>query len=207
MDIYVKPKKKVTVAGARQLRLKDVAEIYAPAALLPKLKDVRLMDLRGDKKENSLLSVIDIIDAIDKAVPGHTVNNVGEIDTVIDYSPKKKAPNVFWQWTKVAFVSLLLLSGSATAIMSFHSDSQMPTVFQNYYKLFFDESRDSTMIIDLPYSIGLALGIIVFFNHFLGKKLTDDPTPIEVEMSLYEGDITDTMIDLLNTEKEDESNC
>jgi stage V sporulation protein AA len=163
------------------------------------------MDLRLDKKKNCLLSVIDIIDAIDKALPDNTINIIGESDTVIEYTPKTGKPNALWQWTKVAFISLLLLSGSATAIMSFHSDSQMPTVFQNYYKLFFDESRDSTILIDLPYSIGLALGIIVFFNHILGKKITDDPTPIEVEMSLYESNVTDTMIDLLNTKKEEDS--
>jgi stage V sporulation protein AA len=197
--------KKVSVAGPQQLRLPDIADIYAPAELMPKLRKIKLLDMRIKKKKNCLLSIIDIINAIDKEVPGHTINNVGEIDTVIEYTPKTGQPNAFWQWSKVAFISLLLLSGSATAIMSFHSDSQMPTVFQNYYKLFFDESRDSTIIIDLPYSIGLAVGIIVFFNHFLGKKITDDPTPIEVEMSLYEGDVTDTMIDLLNTKKEEDS--
>ncbi len=57
------------------------------------------------------------------------------------------------------------------------------------------------MLIDLPYSIGLAAGIIVFFNHFSGKKLTDDPTPIEVEMSVYEKEVADNLIDTLNKKR------
>ena len=85
--------------------------------------------------------------------------------------------------------------------MSFHSDAQMSTVFENYYYIFFNEKVEHPLIIDLPYSLGLALGIIVFFNHFSGKKITEDPTPIEVEMSVYESDVTDNIIDTLNTER------
>jgi stage V sporulation protein AA len=45
------------------------------------------------------------------------------------------------------------------------------------------------------------VGIIVFFNHFMGKKITDDPTPIEVEMALYETEVVETVLDALNTQK------
>jgi stage V sporulation protein AA len=55
------------------------------------------------------------------------------------------------------------------------------------------------LIINIPYSVGLATGIIVFFNHFTRKKITDDPTPIEVEMALYETEVNETVLDVLNT--------
>ena len=35
----------------------------------------------------------------------------------------------------------------------------------------------------------------------MGKKITTDPTPIEVEMSTYEANVTDNVIDTLNVEK------
>ena len=41
---------------------------------------------------------------------------------------------------------------------------------------------------------GLALGITVFFNHFAKWKLNTDPTPLEVEMRLYEDNISKTLI-------------
>ena len=143
----------------------------------------------------------DIIDAIDKALPGHTINNVGEIDTVVEYSATKKEENKILQNLKVVIITIILLAGSTTAIMSFHSDAQMSKVFENYYYIFFNERIENPLLLDLPYSIGLALGIIVFFNHFSGKKITSDPTPIEVEMSTYEANVTDNIIDTLNTEK------
>ena len=42
---------------------------------------------------------------------------------------------------------------------------------------------------EIPYSIGLAVGITVFFNHCSKRKLTTDPTPIEVEMTTYEEEV------------------
>ena len=201
MDVYIKPNKKVALNQHPIIRVKDLAEVYAPKGLKNQIEQIEVMTVSQPPKSNYLISVIDIIKTIDNAMPGHTINSVGEMDTIIEYSQKTKKTNQLWLWIKVAFVSLLLLAGSATAIMSFHTDSQIPKVFESYYSAFFDKENKNPVIIDLPYSIGLAVGIIVFFNHFMGKKITDDPTPIEVEMSLYETDVSDTMIDLLNSQK------
>ncbi len=201
MDIYIKPAKKTSVAERKSIYIKDIAEVFAPDNLLKKIKNIKLMEIKNEEKKNYLVTIIDIISAIDKAMPGHTINNVGEMDTIIEYSPKHKKENKIFKILKIAFVTIILAGGSATAIMSFHSDAQMATVFENYYYIFFNEKVENPLVIDLPYSFGLALGIIVFFNHFSGKKITEDPTPIEVEMSLYESDVTDNIIDTLNTER------
>jgi stage V sporulation protein AA len=159
------------------------------------------MEINSDEDKCYLVSVIDIIRAINTALPGHTISNLGEMDTVVEFNKKTGKSNTLWQYIKIAFVSLLLLAGSTTAIMSFHSDAQIPIIFENYYYMFFNERIENPMIIDLPYSIGLAVGIIVFFNHFSGKKLTNDPTPIEVEMTSYENQVEDNIIDTLSTKK------
>ena len=49
-------------------------------------------------------------------------------------------------------------------------------------------------ILACGYAAGIAAGIILFFNHFGKKKLTRDPTPMEVEMDKYEQDVDDTLI-------------
>ena len=48
---------------------------------------------------------------------------------------------------------------------------------------------------ELMYSIGVVIGILVFFNHFGKKRFSVDPTPMEVEMRLYENDIQTTIIE------------
>ena len=184
--------------GEHSLYLKDIAEVFADKVMLNKIKNIRLMTIHDKEEKSFLISVMDIVKAIDKACPGSTINNLGESDIIIEYAPKKIVDNPILKWTKIIFVVMVLSVGSATAIMSFHSDAQMPTIFRNFYYIFFNEKVENTWIIDIPYSIGIAVGIIVFFNHFAGKKITKDPTPIEVEMSIYEKDVTDTMIDTLN---------
>ena len=36
--------------------------------------------------------------------------------------------------------------------------------------------------------------MIVFFNHGINHKKTDDPTPLQVQMRLYEEDVNKTII-------------
>jgi stage V sporulation protein AA len=45
------------------------------------------------------------------------------------------------------------------------------------------------------FCIGLAAGIMIFYNHIGQKKITDDPTPIQVAMRKYEQDIDTTYIE------------
>ena len=40
-----------------------------------------------------------------------------------------------------------------------------------------------------------AAGILIFFNHFGKKRFTVDPTPMEVQMRLYENDIQTTLVE------------
>ncbi len=194
MDIYVKPKKKVSAADKHEIMVGDVADVIATADVQKKAEDLIVMHIDCEHKHNYLVSVTDIIRTLKKKFPDYSIVNVGEIDTVVECRAHKSKDNPLWKWTKIAFVCLVLMAGSSTAIMSFHSDAQMPEVFKNYYKIFFGKETEKPMIIDIPYSIGLAVGIVVFFNHFMGKKITDDPTPIEVEMATYNEDITKTVI-------------
>jgi stage V sporulation protein AA len=38
------------------------------------------------------------------------------------------------------------------------------------------------------------IGVILFFNHIGKHKLSMDPTPIEVQMRLYEDEVSTTLI-------------
>lgn len=200
MDIYIKPEKKIKRFKTGAIHIKDIGEVYTESSLKSRVENIKVMEIKEDINKCYLISVIDIINAIDSALPGNTINNVGEIDTLVEYSKPVKKSNAI-KYIKMIFVCLVLFAGSATAIMSFHSDAQMATVFENYYYIFFRERIENPAVIDLPYAIGLAVGIVVFFNHIGSKKLTSDPTPIEVELSVYEDDVNTNLIDTLNKEK------
>ena len=203
MDIYIKPVKKATISERREILVKDVAEIVATSDVSKKVNEMKLVDISRDseRKKSYLVSVTDIIKVIKKTYPDCTVNNVGEIDTLVQYSAEKSRDRIWLKWLRVAFVVLVLFVGSSTAIMSFHTDGQMSKIFENYYRMFYGQESKNPRIVSIPYSIGVALGIVVFYNHFMGRKITDDPTPVEVEMELYENDVTETVVDVLSQRK------
>lgn len=199
MEIYIKPVKKILLEQRQDVYLQDITEIISDVT--DKLKHEKIFKIPLKIRKNYVVSVTDIIKIIKKKFPDYSVINLGEKDTIIDYSPVIVKENQFLKILRIIFVCIVLFMGAATAIMSFHSDAQIPDVFKNYYKIFFGYELDNPKIIAVPYSLGLAVGIIVFFNHLGNIKITRDPTPIEVEMSLYDTDIYNTLVDSIQTEQ------
>lgn len=200
MDIYIKPTKKVFICQRKSVYLKDVAEVYTKSPDKIRLLNLTVLTIKDETHHTEVISVIDIITKIDLAFPGNTVINVGENDVVIDYVPRPQKHSKFSNFLKITTITLITFIGSATAIMSFNSEGQIPRVLENFYYIFFRKNEINPGIITIPYSIGICLGIIVFFNHFSKAKLTIDPSPIEVEMTTYEKETIESIID--NTERE-----
>ncbi|MCT4542301.1 MAG: stage V sporulation protein AA [Vallitalea sp.] len=201
--VYIKASKKVDIIGNKEVFIKDIAEIEGDKDITDGIKKIRVFKIKNDKKKNYLLSIIQIITKIQEKFKDTVIHNVGEEDIIVSYSPTKnkskyeKIINVF----KVFFVSMIMFTGGGIAIMTFHTDAAVPDVFVRLYSLFLGKENLNPLIIEIPYSIGIAVGIIVFFNHFSTKRLTDDPTPIEVEMRLYERDVEDCIIENLVDER------
>lgn len=201
MDIYIKPAEKVQLVGKREVLLRDVAEVFLSGQTAGEAERLVVFRIPEERKKTYLLSVVDLIQVLHRKYPNAAVNNVGETDILIEYLPQAEGRNPLWVWAKVAFVSLVLFVGASTTIMCFHSDTQLPLIFENMYYLFFEESKEVPKLLSIPYSIGLGLGIIVFFNHFSKITLTQDPTPIEIEMTTYEKETNASVIDHLNRRK------
>ena len=79
--------------------------------------------------------------------------------------------------------------------MALNNDVEAPKLFDQIYTQIMGIKPDGFTILELTYSLGLTVGILIFFNHFGKKKFTVDPTPMEVEMRLYENDIQTTLIE------------
>ena len=79
--------------------------------------------------------------------------------------------------------------------MAFHNDIGIVDLFNGIHTMLTGTESNGYSILELSYSIGLSVGIIIFFNHIGGKRITKDPTPIEVEMRIYEDDVNQTLID------------
>jgi len=148
---------------------------------------------------------MDMIEVIQKEYPSVEVNNLGEADFIVTVE-KEKQPSLAGQWAKTILVCLLSFFGAAFSIMAFNNDVGITNLFGQLYELFTGQPSSGFTVLEVTYSLGLALGIILFFNHFATKKFSGDPTPLEGEMRSYEDQVDTTVIEADNRNPEKSQN-
>ena len=79
--------------------------------------------------------------------------------------------------------------------MTFNTDVAITNLFEHLYEDMTGNPHPGFSILEISYSIGIGLGIIVFYNHFGPKRLTNDPTPLEMEMQEYETELLNSLVD------------
>ena len=104
---------------------------------------------------------------------------------------------------KGILVGLLAFFGAAFSIMTFNTDVTTPELFDQIYLLFTGKEADGPGVLQAAYSIGLFLGIILFFNHGGKYRLTNDPSPLQVQMRQYEQGVNQTFI--IDAERNEDS--
>ncbi len=175
--------------------LKDIAQLEcANREIEARVKTLPLPKAVGKQPGRYVKSVMEVIECIHMEFPTLEVNNLGEADFIITLA-KKEQPAPAVAWAKTVFVCVLSFFGAAFSIMTFNNDVDVTRIFAQTYELFTGQTSDGFTILELAYSLGIGFGIIVFFNHFAGKKLTADPTPLEVQMRTYEDDVNNTLIE------------
>ncbi len=192
--LYLKVNK-ITTVHERDIFLKDVASLYSDdPAVMAKCGAIKVKTIRVDRDRRYVEDVLAILRLINGVDPSIQVTNLGETDYIIDYRRPRPA-RLLWQWIKTACVCAVCFCGAAFAIMTFNNDASVTAVFQEVYRMVLgQEWQGDISVLELSYSVGLAAGILLFFNHFSVWKLNTDPTPLEVEMRLYEDNITKTLI-------------
>lgn len=141
-----------------------------------------------------VFSVLKIIEQIHEDYPSLTISNEGESDFIIEYIPDPEKPKVM-NAVKTVLLCIIIFFGSAFTIMAFNNDISVTDVFDKLYGQVMGIKADGVNELEVCYCIGLGLGIILFFNHVGRKKITPDPTPIQIEMRKYEKDVDTTFIE------------
>lgn len=188
-----------TVVWDRQVRLSDIADMECTdEAALRQLKQKKIYTFREDtgsrKNQLVVVSVLKIMEEIHKDYPELEISNEGETDFIIEYVPFPEKP----EWvniTKTIVLCILIFCGAAFTIMAFNNDVGVGDVFAKFYHQVTGIESDGVTELEICYSIGLAFGILIFFNHVGRKKITHDPTPIQIEMRKYESDLDTAFIE------------
>ena len=197
--LYLKFEKN-TATYNRTVTIGEVGELQcADQAIVNRLKTEKLHTFQDIKKgkhscaARKVFSILDVVEKIHAVYPNLEIQNMGETDFIVEYSTKPKE-NPVVTFLKVSVVCLICFFGSAFSIMAFNEDVSTADLFGNFYQLMTGQESNGFTILELTYSLGLSVGIVAFFNHISGRRLTKEPTPIEVEMRVYEEDVNTTLI-------------
>lgn len=174
--------------------LKDFLTIYTSDTQLEKeIQSIPFYEFEKDKNGQIIVSILKIIETINQHFPDVDVENLGEGDFILSYQPQSKFEKIK-ETACAVFICLIAFFGGGYAIMAYNTDVGAKELFMNLSMLFLGNPKAGVVCLTIAYSIGLTFGMILFFNHLGGRKLTSDPTPLEVQMRLYEKDISTTII-------------
>lgn len=192
--IYIKGGRDVEVTEP-EVSLGDLLSMEcADKSVLPKIKSLRILKFKKKGQQRCVVSVLKIIELIHSVYPGVDIQNMGEQDIIVTYEDQN-TPAYVWHIIKTVFVAAVTFFGAAFSIMAFNNDVDVTKLFGQIHELVTGRSSDGFTILEITYSIGVTAGILIFFNHFGKKRFTVDPTPMEIQMRLYENDIQTTLIE------------
>lgn len=199
LKIYIKIDKN-NMVHKKDVYLEDVAKVYChESQAIKKLNQIPIFKITSDKKANYMFSVLKVIEFIQLLFPKALIINIGETDFIIHYEKLKKRWNII-EYFKVVMVSLMVFFGATFTIMTFNTDAGVQKIMDYVYVTIMGKEKVGSSLLELSYAIGLPVGIILFFNHFSKLKLSTDPTPLQVQMRLYEESIDKTLIENANRE-------
>ncbi len=171
-----------------EVRLKDVAFISCNSrSVINELEKIRIYRITEEDKEIVIIDSFLIIKHLTENYPNLEIQLIGPEQTIIRINKYRKSPNIFI----VALVWLLLFIGTAMTIINFHYDVSMQAVQQKLHFLLTGEENEYPLWIQVPYSLGLGVGMILFFNHWFKKRFNEEPSPLEVEIYKYQKSLDD----------------
>ena len=183
--VYIQLKKRIQLPQGKVITLGDIANVQSAEEFMKLLFELELV--APNKKDGNLLvlDLMRIIPAIKQVIPGAQIEPVGQHHTIVEIVKAPKKPS----FAMFILVWLLLFFGSALTIMNFHADVNMQEVQIRVVEMITGTRDEHPYLFQTSYSIGIGIGMVVFFNHLFKKKWNEEPTPLEVEMFLYQENI------------------
>lgn len=194
--IYIRMRNKVQVRLNQRIKIKDIARIIGKDETVKQLEETILLTVKKEDQNIIIIDLVQMIETIRKIDQSLEIQAIGPSQTIIE---------VVYDKGKVSFLNfaavwLLLFIGAVMTIMNFHVDVSMKEVHQKLFTIITGRVDEKPLLIQIPYSLGLGLGMILFFNHFFKKRFNEEPSPLEVEMFNYQQDLDQYVI--LNENKE-----
>ena len=190
--VYLKCEQDVETQ-AQDVFLKQLGTVYCAEPLVTaKCNAIKVHHFEQDGDKRCVIGVLKLIRLMEEACPGICVEVVGETDILVEWVKVDKYKGV-GQWLKIVLVCLISFFGTAFTIMAYHNDIGINEVFTEIYRMVMNAEPGRVNVLEVS-----------FFNHIGGRRITKDPTPLEVAMRNYEDDVNKALIELADREQREE---
>ena len=129
------------------------------------------------------LDAIAVAKALKKVFPQEDISLIGA-DVCYVHRIKARGKD-FLRPVRTAAALLILLLGSALGLTWFHADVNMPQAQADVYAAITGAPPDDVRLITIPYCVGVALGVCVFY----AIPFPHQTTPLEVKLTEYQEDM------------------
>jgi len=189
--LYLRLRKRVLIRPGQQVTLGDAARLFAGNPVLERnLQSLVLHQHRRQDGNRVVIDLLQIVQKIRAVSPQIEVETFGDPQVLVMIADKPPKPRI----VVLIIAWLLLFLGAGLAIMNFHTDVSMKEVHQRISELVTGHKSEHPLWLQIPYSFGIGIGMVVFFNHLFRKRFNEEPNPLEVELYMYEESINEYVI-------------
>lgn len=178
-DIYLVPNKiKPFNLNVKNIYLNDIFSIY-PKEKEEIIKDICMRNYDNNNLRYDVIHLGEVIEKIKDELPSASINFLKPDDVIIYFKSNKKDRT---KYLRVLVVSIIILMGSIMGIMNFHADVNM---YESQYKMVSILTKNANKYLPyfkIPYSLGIGIGVALFFNKFIPTYSKDEPSPMDLKM-------------------------
>lgn len=182
------------VVHQRDVKIQDIATMFcSDQDIAHNAGNIPVFTFPDQENTSQVVTAMKLVELISLMYKDITIQTIGESEIILYYKQIKKITRITDKM-RAAFLIMIAFFGSAYSIMSYNTDVGAAELMNQLHELYTGTVPQGPTIGMLAYSIGLCIGIIVFFNHGIMNKLSDDPTPLQVQMRLYEQNVNKTIV-------------
>ena len=178
-DIYLIPRKNKPFEFSKtKIFLKDIYCIY-PEPYEKKIGDLCIRNYNKNTSKYDVIHLGEVINEVKTKFPTAHINFLKTDDVVIFFDEYKKDRT---KYLRVLVVSMVVLMGSIMGIMNFHADVNMAESQLSMVGAITNNAKTYLPYFQIPYSIGIGIGVALFFNRFIPTYAKNEPSPLELKL-------------------------
>ena len=178
-DIYLIPIKLNTFNfTTKKIYLKDIYYRY-PKEYEQEIGNICMRNYEYQNSNYDVIHIGEVIDKVKKIISTAHITFLKTDDVIIFFDSNKKDRT---KYLRVLLVSIVVLMGSIMGIMNFHADVNMIHSQSTMVNALTKNPKKYLPYFQIPYSIGIGIGVALFFNKFIPTYCKGEPSPLDLKM-------------------------